>query len=131
MIEKTKKFSFMRRQEHGLARPFDRPAQTTRVIRKTGQRVGVQHEGAVPGAVWRIASQGLQNKVHGGLPHPRPRAHDEGVLAGIAQDRGEVGGLVAGGQHTGGEMGGVDPQRLTRARQRHQSRPHPQGGAGA
>ena len=117
----------MGRQEHRLARPLDRTPHNTGIIRKTGERIGVQHEGAV----LRVAPQRLQNEVHGGFSHPRPRTHDKCVLAGIAQDRGEVGGAVAGGQHDGGEMGGVDPQRRARARQSHQSRPHPESSPGA
>ena len=117
----------MGRQQDRLARPLDSAAQNTGIARKTGQRIGVQHEGAV----LRIAPQRLQSEVSGSLSHPCSRAHHEGVLAGIAQDQGEVGGAVAGGQHDGGEMGGVDPQRITRARQRHQPSPDAEGGAGA
>jgi hypothetical protein len=59
----------VRSQDDSLSRALDGICQQNRIILETGQRVSVQDDGAI----WRIASQGLENQIHRALADPGAR----------------------------------------------------------
>jgi hypothetical protein len=109
-------------REHRGSVP-ERPLELGGEPLEGGQRVRVEDE----------AAPGLNRRHHhgaGGGMHPERRAQDQGVQPLVLQDVPEPLRAVASPQHHGGEMGGVDSDRLRRRGHGDEARSDPQGRQG-
>ena len=91
---------------------LDQRREPRRIAREAGQRVGVEHDRPPPGG----PCERRRDELAQGRTDARARPKHDGAAPLVGEQRLEFAGVGEGGDHHGGQMGGIDRDRVGRAR---------------